>query len=383
MRRTAALQMIATVLLLVPFAAAKAEEGLKLSGSYKNLLLRSEDVSGKSNTLDLNRLRLEIAGNLAPAVRLDLQYDNEVLLGSYLRTTEFAALRDLPSLQYWGAESDYLERSEALGRHRLHRAAITFSAGNVDLRVGRQRIAWGTGRFWSPLDILNPVSPTALEREERLGVDAALLEAKLGPLSRLSLVYAPQREAARTSRALQWHGNTRGVDFSVVAGRLLGQDVVGLDLAGEIGAAGIRLELTRQWPLGGAAFTRLMVGADYAFANTLTLSAELYYNGGGHWKQSDPDPESDFGTTGLHQPLTQGTRYAGLFTSYDLSPLLRWTNHLVVNVDDRSRALDSRLTWSLQQSLDLTLGLRYFSSPLDSEYGRGRDSIVAQLHWFF
>ena len=44
-----------------------------------------------------------------------------------------------------------------------------------------------------PLDLLNPFSPLALEREERLGVDAVLVEHKFGPVSRLAAVYAPSR----------------------------------------------------------------------------------------------------------------------------------------------------------------------------------------------
>jgi hypothetical protein len=50
-----------------------------------------------------------------------------------------------------------------------------------------------------------PGKPLALEREERVGVDAALFEGKLGPLSRASRVCsAPDRGSP--SRAMQLHG---------------------------------------------------------------------------------------------------------------------------------------------------------------------------------
>ncbi|MBP0533157.1 hypothetical protein J8J19_23620, partial [Mycobacterium tuberculosis] len=79
--------------------------------------------------------------------------------------------------------------------------------------------AWGTGRFWSPLDLLNPLNPTAIEREERVGVDAVLAEHKLGPISRISAVYAPGHGGADSSAAFNWHANTHGVDYSIVGGR--------------------------------------------------------------------------------------------------------------------------------------------------------------------
>jgi hypothetical protein len=44
--------------------------------------------------LILNRLRLEAKGDLAPGLELDLQYDNELLLGSYLGTAEFRSAKD-------------------------------------------------------------------------------------------------------------------------------------------------------------------------------------------------------------------------------------------------------------------------------------------------
>ena len=54
--------------------------------------------------------------------------------------------------------------------------------------------------------------------------------------SRAAAVYALGHVPGRGSRALQWHDNARGVDFSVTAGRFRGDEVIGLDLAGQIGS---------------------------------------------------------------------------------------------------------------------------------------------------
>ncbi len=374
-------QFVGTIMLMAALSVGvpAQAEGLGLTGSVKSLFVRSRTVNGEAYGLSLNRLRVEAKGDLAPGVALDLQYDNELLLGTYLDTAEFRALKDLASPQYWRADANYVERGDVYGRHRLYRAAVTLTRGNVDLKLGRQRIAWGTGRFWSPLDILNPVNPLVLEREERVGVDAALLEAKLGPLSRASLVYAPAPDHGPASRALQWHGNAAGVDGSLVAGRLRGLDIVGMDVASQIGDLGVRAEAARLNPDGGAGFNRWMAGADYAFATGLTLSAELYYNGAG----SRAPAGYDFAGLRSGRLTSLATRYAGLFASYEITPLLKWMTYAVLNADDRSRAVDSRLVWSIGPAADLIFGVQYSAGAAGSEFAASPNAVQVQLQWFF
>lgn len=382
-RRHRGFGRVATALVVgLVFGAAPSRaqtRPMDLTGSLKSVFLRSRASTGEDYALNLSRLRIEAKGDLAPGLALDVQYDNELLLGSYLDTAEFRALKDRTPPQYWRADANYVERGDLYGRHRLYRAAMTLTRGNVDLKLGRQRIAWGTGRFWSPLDILNPVNPLALEREERVGIDAALLEAKLGPLSRASLVYAPAPDRGPASRALQWHGNAAGVDGSLIAGQLRGFEIVGMDVASQIGDVGVRAEAARLNPDGGPTVNRWMAGADYAFANGLTLSAELYYNGAG-----SRDPAGyDFAALRSGRLTSLATRYAGLFASYEITPLLKWMTYAVLNADDRSHAVDSRLVWSIGPATDLTVGVQHFRGTVGSEFAALPNAFHLQLQWFF
>ncbi len=369
----------------IAIGAAQAEEapplGLKFSGYYKNLLVRSETVfpDRESYTLDLNRLRLELKGKLAENAALDLQYDNEILLGDYLRTGQFAVEKHARPDQYWDLEGNYAEARSYYGRHRLYRASITLSAGGTDVRLGRQRITWGTGRFWSPLDSLNPFSPIALEREERAGVDAVLAEHKLGPLSRVSAVYAPRHDRGESSAAVNWHSNVRGVDYSLVAGRFRREEVIGADLATQIGGAGVRAEVTHNRREAASSYRRAVFALDYAFPGTLTLSGELYYNSAGASDRSAYDFASLF--TGRIQNV--GRRYFGGYLAYELTPLVKWTNYLVLNLADRSRFFAPALAFSLQTNLDLTVGVQLFGGSQGSEYARFNDVYYVQLQWFF
>jgi hypothetical protein len=372
---------IAALCVLALLSTAAGAEGLKLSGYYKNLLVSSETVSpaGQRYTLDLNRLRLELKGELAESIALDLQYDNEVLLGNYRGTGQFAIEKDRRPDQYWDLDGNYAEAGSWYGRQRLYRANVTLSSGDTDLRLGRQRIAWGTGRFWSPLDLLNPINPIALEREERLGVDAVLAEHKLGPLSRISAVYAPRHESDESSTALSWHGNVEGIDYSLIGGRFRRERVVGTDVATQWGGVGFRAELTHNRREAGPDYQRAVLAADYAFPNTLTLSGELYYNGAGAADRA----AYDFAPLFAGRVQNVGRRYFGGYLGYELTPLVKWANYLVVNLADRSRFFSPGLSLSLQVNLDLTVGVQLFSGSAGSEYSRLEDVYYAQLQWFF
>jgi hypothetical protein len=354
---------------------------LDLSGYYKNLLTDSRTVipAGDSYQLDLNRLRLELKGQLAQAVALDLEYDNEVLLGSYLDTQQFGLQKMLPSPHYWDLEHTYADSGSLYGRHELYRAFLTLTAGRTDMRIGRQRIGWGTGRFWSPLDILNPFSPIQIEREERIGVDAALIEYKVGALSRLGAVYAPQHDSRDSSGALIWHDNRFGMDYSIMAGRFGQERVVGADVATQLGNAGVHGELTQVRREDGTRYARALLGLDYAFVNTLTFGGELYYNGAG----TSDRAAYDFASLFAGRIQNVGRRYAGAYASYELTPLLKWTNYFVANLSDQSTFFSPSLTYSLQSNLDLTLGVQWLQGRADTEYGRLNDTYYAQLQWFF
>ena len=366
-------------------AAEQDAEGdqskVKLSGYYKNLLSQSKTVFPDSEPYiaDLNRLRLELQGKPLGWAGFDVQYDNEVLFGSYLNTAQFALQKEHQPDTYWDLESTTLDRPSAFGRQSLYRAYADFYSALADLRVGRQRIAWGTGRFWNPTDILNPFDPTQLERDERPGVDAALVERKLGALSKLSLAYAPQRPSSDSSVAAHLHGNLKETDFSLMAGQFHGDEVTGFDFSGRIGQVGVRGEAAHTRADAGPSYVRAVIGADYVFPGTLALSGEIYYNGQGTTNQRDYDFAALF--SGAVQNVA--CHYVGLYAGYDLTPLLRLNSYAIINLDDNSVFFYPNVVYSVITNVDLTVGVQYFHGSTGTEYGTFHDVYYAQLQWFF
>lgn len=371
--------VVAMVFVFTAASAMADDEAVEFKGYYKNLLTRSRTAFPveEDYTLDLNRLRIEARGQPREWLGFEVQYDNEVRLGDYLDTAQFHHFKMMRPQTYWDLEDDYADHRSLHARHRLYRGFISIKTPVADIFLGRQRIAWGAGRFWNPTDLFNPFSPIQLEREERIGVDAVLVEHNIDALSKLSAAYAPSKQDS--SAAVRVSGNATDTDYAVMVGEFEGDDVVGVEFAGRAGQAGVRAEATHTRTEPGARYTRALVGIEYAFQNTLTVSFEYYYNGAGSSQRARYDFTGLF-TGAIHNVARH---YLGSYAKYEITPLLRWDNYLVANLDDHSRFYAPSLVYSVAAGVDWSVGMQLFDGSQGSEYGMLHNVFYTQLQWFF
>jgi hypothetical protein len=328
--------------------------------------------------LDLNRLRLRLEWKPGASIDIDVQYDNEVLLGNYLSTAQYALTKSRVETSF-DLQREYVTRDELVARSDLYRATVTWSGKSTDVKVGRQRIALGIGLFWSPMDLLNPIDPTRLDRDYRAGADAVLVEQKLGALGRVSGMYVPSTNRLRSVAAGYVHGNVRGTDYSVVVGDFRGEYTLGASFSSSIGGLGFRGEAIATRPDSSTRYARVLLGADYAFVNSLNVTAEAYYNG-----QGPVDPERyDPNAVLSGRSVNLGRWYGALAASYELTPLIKGKAYGVWNAGDGSLVLWPRLEWSARADLDLVAGVQHFTGGARSEYGRLSSLAHAEVRWFF
>ena len=102
---------MAAVVSPVAYAGSDNNMSIEFSGYYKNLFASSRTLTlfppQQPYAVDLNRLRLEMKGNLGEETAFNIQYDNEVLLGDYLKTNQFLALKNLSPDTYFNLRSTY------------------------------------------------------------------------------------------------------------------------------------------------------------------------------------------------------------------------------------------------------------------------------------
>ncbi len=362
-------------------AATAAPDGLRLTGYNKTLAIHSRSVvpPDEPYTLLLNRTRLKLSYLVPDALELHVENDTEVRAGDFLGTAQDRMELQQPSRSLWDLQSTWDDRPRRRVTNDFFRAYAKVSRGPVDVKLGRQRIAIGTGRLWSALDMLNPLNPLQIERDEYVGVDAALAEVRLASLSRVSLAYAPQPGGGSPRWVAAWRTHVGEADVNATLARYFGDQLAGLDVATQWGGLGLRGELAGTWPASGSRYASGLMGADYAFANTLTLSLELF---------ASTQPEAERRQQLAAQPLRAGlqpasTRYAGLVGSYEITPLLKVSAAWLSNLRDHSRFGSLSLAWSATDNLMLQGGLQRFGGASDSEYGRGQPLAYLQLQWYF
>lgn len=262
--------------------------------------------------------------------------------------------------------------------HGIDRLFVKTMVGNVDLTLGRQRIAWGAGRIWNPTDLFNPINPASYSKIEKDGVDAVQATVRVGDLSDVSTVWNPQRHG-RSSGAVRARTNWDGIDGAVMAGRYEDRWVIGGDVTGSIWDAGVRAEAIVITTSSGDSFTRWVAGVDNQFTARWYGMAEFLYNGEG---QNEP-MRYELGRLMTGQLLQLAQRYLVLQSSYLLHPLVTAQASMLRNLDDGSGFVGGTVAVSLTDESSLAIGGQYSFGRELAEYWYYPRSLYLRADLFF
>lgn len=325
---------------------------------------------------NLVHARLNTRAYLSPAVTLGLDLKARLVTGDAAQQ-----LLDLAELfrgthTWFDWEHRFVDEENAVLAALIDRAWIDGEKGRVQITVGRQRIAWGTGLVWNPIDIFNPSSPLDFDNEEKPGTDAGRAQVYLGPNSKAEAAVAPARHADDTVAALQLVVNYRGYDWSVLGGRRGPVTVFGGAWAGSIRGGGFRGELLYAVPRQGWSPTdSLAAGSscffasadgDYTFRNSLYLHAAVLYN--------DCGSTGDAGGRRLIEAYQRLWLTSGRLSLYgeiagDVTPLLRAELAGILNPFDDSFYVGPLLRWSAITDLDVIASGLLFGGRGGTEFG--------------
>jgi len=374
---------------------------LQLGGHLKSLdiHLQSPPQSGlNSGEVSSNRLRLDLTGPLAEGTDFELSAENILLY------TDPPGLLPLPRASVnrtVDLEKSWNEGGRFQDQLFIDRFNLRTEKFGTEWTVGRQAVGFGRIALFSPLDIIAPFPPDALDTDVRPGVDALRgvhyfgLGGQIGGIA----VFGDGRE--NNSYLATFSLNTAGIDLLAIAGSLREREMAGFGLAGSLGGLGLKGELT--WYEGkdvgeaeGDLHDTFAVGAVetwYRFDNGLILMTEYLYNGAGV-----EDPE-DYGEFLISAPLREGLSFlAGRHyllagPSYEVHPLLTVSGLLIWNLEDDSFFLRPLSEYSLSDNLVLQAFWNFsqgrepkevFGIPVPrSEFGSAGDSGGVFLKYFF
>jgi hypothetical protein len=136
----------------------------RFSGYYKSLFTVSRSLFTRdSYANDLNRLRLSFDGREGKWLKTHIDFDNESQFGNLIDLPDFELVRGRQDAAWLDLRHTYVDRRHVYWDTSLDRGYATLRHKRVALTLGRQRIGWGTARFWSPADVFNPLNPLQLE----------------------------------------------------------------------------------------------------------------------------------------------------------------------------------------------------------------------------
>ncbi len=232
-------------------------------------------------------------------------------------------------------------------KNRVYRAILGYLGEKHSFALGLQRVPFGVGRIWNPIDIFNPIDITAIETSERKGTEAFVYEYAINQLSNLDLTISKNKSSFRVKSFLSL------ADFAVVLidDKKNDLEIIGYEVEGEIPKSKItvrseggRFEDKKRDKI----YYDYIIGAEYGFENSLVVLGEFRHN-------TDID-----------------TKQAALNLSYQPSPLLTLNILGLKNLDDKSQLIAPSFTYSLSDESSLQVGAFSYSKRKieDQIFGR-------------
>ena len=258
----------------------------------------------------------------------------------------------------------------------LDRCNINVFFSSADLHIGRQAIAFGSGKFINPTDVFSPFLFQDLNKENKTGVDALRLTLPTGDLSEIDLGVVLGKEGKMDNSAvfLRTRFSLFNTDISLMAMDFKNNLMLAFDMTRAISAAGFWLEAAQVFAnefdssISGEDYFRLVSGIDYNFSDNTYLFVEYHYNSPGTDTKRDYlthtartiDPFT--GTTILKTAYDDGGAYLmgrhylipGV--SHEFTPLLSGTLQGLINLTDLSSYISVSAEYNLKQDLFLEAG---------------------------
>ncbi|GIW40906.1 MAG: hypothetical protein KatS3mg076_1483 [Candidatus Binatia bacterium] len=391
----------------------------------------------------LTRLRTRWDFRSGKTWTLVLVYDHELLAGA-IRTLEAdpaASVGSQAALPLEETISGFDFGGSADGgrwRHLLYRAYLRYRDDRWDVVAGRQRIAWGVGRLWRPLDRLAFVPPLAIEADQSPGVDGISVRFAFTGFTSLEAVAVPEATLLDSAYALRLRGFFRDTDYALVGGIFREAPAGGIEVARNLGDVAVRAEAAYTEPLRSVrpldspesgrlrGFWQVVLSADRNFdlGQGLYVLAEYLYNGNAlgfgrglagpfasffEAKGADgtdvapaqfslahsalpagpappetlvvvPTSAARFGGS---QVVSFGRHQTGLEVAYETTFALGLDAFVLFDWEGPSAAFVPAVRYEPFGFLEWTLGAQLFAGPRRSEFGLAEDTLFLLAEAFF
>ena len=273
----------------------------------------------------------------------------------YVNSLDFTFVKNQHADVPFQTQSAFYDYTQGSMYAKLYRFYGGYEDDVNRVTFGVQNIPMGVGRIWTPTDLFNPRNIYALEPDETYGVYALSYSRYVGEATELNVV-ASQKADYSYKYALQYQSSFELADVGVAFLHSDATTMAGYSVEGNLGQSGVEVRSEGAYiknedeALGN--FFQGIIGADYAFVQSLTLTAEALYSSKTFTQtQRFAYYNSDVGINLVGQHF-----YTALHLSYDYSIYLNATLLYIESFEPEERFVAPSLTYTLNDYNSFSLG---------------------------
>jgi hypothetical protein len=358
--------------------------------------LRIDDADGARRDAELAIGRLKLDGT--PSETLGVEAHGVFSLLSPGETPA-GTIASGTTRRFFGLQHTFRSGDDASMTLEADRLNVRWEPGALRLVAGRQAITWGVNFFWPALDLFAPFAPQRIDREYKPGVDAVRATVALGTLSQIDVVGAAlgssiERDGSAGALA---RVNLGPADVGLMLGHFHGDTVAGGFVTANVLGTGLRGEVAftdsgdaADAVLDRGEFWRAGIGVDRQLTATVSLMAELAWNGFGATRPDEYPTIARADRVRRGEVNALGRYYLGGSLSWQAHPLVTLAGSALVNLGDGSALLLPHGEWSLSDSVSVVFGGVFGVGPgvrgdgrPGSEYGGAPATIYGAVKLYF
>ena len=353
------------------------------SGNLK--LLTSEYLYSAKDVATIDNHRLQPNHILSSRLMSSYQKKNFTFNLHYDLKAQYSKLNnpgfntESESRQIFDFQQNYHKNNDMIYSHRIDRLEMSYIQESWIIKIGRQAISWGNGFLFNPLDLINPYSQTAIDKEYKTGDDMLYTQLLTDNGDDWQWVFVPRRNlttgdlsAEESSLLIKYKTIKQAIDLDLLAARHYDESIVGFGLLKAVKESIWRLDASLTLLQDDSMAVMLVTNMDYSWVlmkKNMYGYLEYAYNSLGINSYQELDGSSIKNRLERSEVFTTGRHYLAAGLTIETSPLTNISSNLIFNLHDQSMLIPVSLTYSWKQNVNLILGGTFSLGEKNTEFG--------------
>ncbi len=279
-----------------------------------------------------------------------------------------------------------IDKDKVVLHSMIDRFYWQWNKNDWEVKLGRQRINWGTNLVWNPNDLFNAYSFFDFDYEERPGADALRVQKYTGFASSIEFAAKVADDFEDLVVAGMWKINHSGYDLQFLSGVANEDFTIGMGWAGNIKDSGFKGEMTYFHGLVDDSENAYLLSLtwDYSFESSLYIMWSGLYNSAGVNEPGQQQSLDFISNQRLTAKNLSNYRFSNIFQStYQVTPLITTGLAFIVFPGDQALFVQPTIGWSIIENLDFNVFGQFFWDDPQGELESTTKLIFTRLKWSF